>query len=114
MQAYERAVQLAAQLSAAGLRAVVNTKDVNPPCVLIEDATANFDVNRAWGTVEWWLWVLVPGEGTGESWQLMDRMVDSIRQLLPCESYRRAMLPATTGLTPTPAKYVIYREIVEG
>lgn len=110
MSAYQRAVELAAELTAAGITATVDPRNLNLPCVLIPPPRRTYDVGCGY-TAGWELWALVPGPGNADAFRLVDELADQVAKVLPV---LRAE-PRAYQLAPDAAPLVAYRlELEEG
>lgn len=75
--------QWAALLSAHNIRATVNPKDVQPPCVLFTPPDAvRFDLGCG-GTADVRALLLVPGPGQVDAWEALERLLPAVVEVLP-------------------------------
>ena len=71
------------ELTAAGIRAGVNPKDVVPPCVLFTPPDqVRFDL-ACGGTADLRALVLVPGPGQADAWAALDGFLPEVLNHLP-------------------------------
>jgi hypothetical protein len=89
VSSYERALELAALLEAAGITATVDPRSATPPCVLIPPPERIYDVACGY-TARWQPVVLVPGIGNADAHKQLDELVDACAVVLP--SVERAAL----------------------
>ena len=76
------------RLVAANIRASVDSRNLNPPCVLFTPpARIGLDLGCA-GSAEMRALIVVPGPGTGQAWAQLDTILGEIvaSDLLPVES----------------------------
>lgn len=112
MDSYARALAIAADLTAAGVRATADARNTNPPCVLVVPPHRDFDINYGY-SAEWHLWVLAPGEGTADTWRALDSMLDVLTARFPLESAEPGTQPPVGGITPLASYDCIFREPIE-
>lgn len=108
---YPRAVELAAQLTAAGIRATHDVRNVNPPCVLVlpPDRTR---VGMCGWDVEWRALCLTPGPDNADAYAALDEMVDQVAELLPITAARHVTFDRT-GMEPSlPAYEIEWTEVL--
>lgn len=85
---FQVAEQYATVLSAAGIRATTDPRDVVPPCVLFTPAD-QVDIDRGCGgTAQMSALLLVRGPGQGDAWQTLEQFVAKVIELLPAEQIR--------------------------
>jgi hypothetical protein len=110
VSSYERALELVAELTAAGITATADPRAATPPCVLIVPPERTFDLSCGY-TARWSLWALAPGTGNADAHKLLDALVDELAAVLPIE---RAAL-ASYVLSPDAPALPAYRlEFEEG
>lgn len=81
---------LAAAAEAAGIRATVDARNVNPPCVLFVPPTITLNLNCG-GTAAFEAVCIVPGAGNADAWAAAD---DLARRLVT------HVLPQAETVTP--------------
>lgn len=99
MNVYTRALALADLIEQAGIRATVDRRNVNPPCVLVTMPDAAYDVHAGHVTATWRLLVIVPGPPSGDTFKALWGDTG----LLP-------LLDQVDGLNPTTATPVTYTD----
>ncbi len=88
MRSYDRAVELAAELTAADVPAVTDVRDVlgKAPCVLLTPPRLAFD-GLAGATATFQLVAVAGSEvGTSTTWQELDDLVAAVAEVLPVQS----------------------------
>lgn len=74
-----------ARCRAAGLRAALDPRDLNPPCVWVQ--LAGFDLAPGFGPCgwvgEWVLWAVAPDAGTAAAYRTLGDLVDKIHTAFP-------------------------------
>jgi hypothetical protein len=110
MSSYDRALELVAELAAAGVNATADPRSATPPCVLIPPPERDYDLPCGY-TARWHLWALVPGVGNADAHKALDALADDVAAVLPVE---RAT-PASYVLSPDSPPLPAYRlELTEG
>ena len=102
MSSYERAVELAAKLTANGVRATVDPRAATPPCVLIVPPARTFDLGCGY-TAAWHLWALVPGTPNADAHKALDALVDQVAAVLPLERADLQSYALSADAPPLPA-----------
>jgi hypothetical protein len=94
MASLPRADEIAADLEALGVRAVLDPALANPPCVLIIPPNLSWD-QMCSTTAAWQLVALAPAANTADrdSWLILDSLVDSVAKAVDT---REAQLVAYT------------------
>lgn len=107
---YERALEIVAELTAAGIPATCDTRSATPPCVLVPPPA--LDMNIACGaTATWGLQALAVGPGNADAFKQLAELVRDVRAVLPVE---RAD-PGAYVLSPDAPAFPAYRiEFKEG
>ena len=80
-----RARDLAAQLTAAGLRTVTDPRSVVTPCVLLTPPLRAYDLSCGY-TATWQAYALAGGGGGEASWAELDDLADQLAALLDVET----------------------------
>jgi hypothetical protein len=98
-------------LVAAGIRAVLDERDVNPPCVFVTFDPSGGAFDRLSGT-SWsgtiWLRCVVPGSGRKAAWRLLGPLVEQVRAVLPVRGWSPQDLISLDGGDPLPAITLTY------
>lgn len=111
---HARAVELAEQLNAAGVRAVTSARSVVTPCVLITPPVRTFDLACGY-TARWSLFVLSGGGGDEASWVALDELTDQLLAALddPPETVTPTSWKADPGAEALAAFRVDFDEAVD-
>jgi hypothetical protein len=99
---YSRAVELAAELEAAGIRATQDVRNANPPCVLVMPPTRQRVGMCGWDTT-WTLLCLAPGPDNADAWLALDELVDAVAAVLPITAARPSGFSRTGAEPAIPA-----------
>lgn len=65
-----------AHLNEAGVRAVDDPRDINPPCVLVRPPELEFEFKPGCFTATWNLWCIVPDAGRHQSLISVSALMD--------------------------------------
>jgi hypothetical protein len=109
VSSYERAKELAAKLTAAGIASTVDPRAATPPCVLVPPPERTYDLGCGY-TARWNLWVLVPGTGNADAHKALDELVDRVAEELPIERASLGSYVLSADSTPLPAYRIEYEE----
>lgn len=74
--------EVIAILTDAGVRAVVDGRDLNPPCVQIRPPTLRYRFGRGCTAIEWTARVIAPDLGTRPALELLGPLVERVQQAL--------------------------------
>ena len=108
-----RARELAAQLTAAGVRAVTSARSVVPPCVLVTPPVRTYDTSCGYSAA-WQLYAIGTGGGDEGSWQQLDELTDQLAQLLDVETVTpTAWKSDASAAESSPAFLIVFTEAVE-
>jgi hypothetical protein len=111
---YARAVEIAEALSAAGVRATVDPRSVNPPCVLVTRPDYRNDLGCG-VTATWRLIAMVPGADNADAWKALDALVGAVDEALGVWSdVRPTGYQVDPNATPNPAYEMTYEEATHG
>lgn len=69
-------------LTAAGIRAVYDGRDANPPGVLLRPPTINTRFGRGYWDGEFTAWLMVPDTGMGPSLRALSDLLDHVQTAL--------------------------------
>lgn len=98
-------------LKAAGIRAVLDERDVNPPCVLVtfDPVGGAFDRlnGSGWGAVIW-LRCISPANGRKAAWRVLGPLVEQVREVFPVRGWSPQDLLMPDGGDPLPAITLTY------
>jgi hypothetical protein len=91
------------RLLAAGVRAVDDARDLNPPCVYVvpPDANLRFDKGRA--QLEWTAYLIVGNNGARPATRALSELLDKLAGVFPITTVRRQPLNVPGGGDPLPA-----------
>jgi len=109
VSSYERALELAEELTASGVRATVDPRSATPPCVLIVPPARTFDLACGY-TATWELWALVPGVGNADAHRQLDLLVDQVLKVLPLERADLQSYVLSADAPPLPAYRLTFSE----
>lgn len=112
MSSAQRAVALAQELTAAGVRATADPRSATPPCVLITPPERAYDLGCGY-TARWQLFALAPGAGNADAHAALDELVDALAVLLPVERAAPASYVLSPDNPPFPAYRVEFSEGIE-
>lgn len=105
---------LVAQLEAAGIRATVDPRDVNPPAVLVEPPTMEYRFATRAVDYAWTLTAIVPNSGTRPALDELAELVEDVRVALMAGVRARPVtwVPLEAG-DPLPAYAVEFTQSVK-
>lgn len=109
MSSYARALELVAELKAAGISATVDPRAALPPCVLVAPPSRTFDLGCGY-TATWELWALVPGTGNADAHRALDGLVDLVAKALPVERADLQAYALSADAPPLPAYRLTFSE----
>jgi len=110
MSPIDRCKTLAAELVAHNIRAAVDPRNLNPPCVLFTPPTQIVMDVMCGGAAEMSAMLIVPGPGTGDAWQQLENLMPEVLEVLPVERVTAVQYGA--GDTPLPAYELAWTETV--
>lgn len=82
VQIAEAMTEIVEQLRAGGVRAVLDPRDVNPPCVLVRPPTVSYRFGKGNWDAEWTAWALVPSAGTNVDVAAVGQLLDDLQAAL--------------------------------
>jgi hypothetical protein len=106
---YDRAVELAEKIQAAGVPATVDPRSATPPCVLVTPPGRTYDLGCGY-TAAWQLLALAPGPGNADSWKVLDDLEAAVAGVVDVRS--SIFLSYTLGDHIHPAKRIEYEEAI--
>lgn len=74
--------EVVAALTAAGIRATVDGRDANPPCVLVRPPVMSFRFGKGYWDAEMTAWALVGDAGMGPSMTALGELVTAVQTAL--------------------------------
>jgi hypothetical protein len=78
----EAMADIVARLTAAGIRATLDGRDVNPPCVLVRPPTMTFRFGKGYWDADLTAWALVPDTGVGTASGALGELIDAVQNAL--------------------------------
>ena len=78
---YDRALELAEKIQAAGVPATVDPRSATPPCVLVTPPGRTYDLGCGY-TAAWQLMALVPGPGNADAFKKLDELAAAVAGVL--------------------------------
>jgi hypothetical protein len=99
-----------AAFSAAGVRAVSDPRDANPPCVLLIMPTIEFRFDKRRADLEWSAYLITGNSGANSAIIALSEMVDSIRGIRPFTNGTPYALPLPGGGDAVPAYLIKWRD----
>jgi hypothetical protein len=95
---------------AAGIRAVSDPRDVNPPCVLLIMPRIEFRFDKGRADLEWSAYLVAGNSGQPSQTDALSALVDDITGLRPFTTGTAYNLPLPGGGDPVPAYLVTWRD----
>jgi hypothetical protein len=96
------------QLTTSGIRATLDPRSANPPCLLLIPPTMALDVSCG-GTATFLAYAITRGPGNLDAWKSLDTLVASAATVLPLESFEPGSYALDDG-TPLPAFILTWTE----
>jgi hypothetical protein len=109
VSSFDRANEIAAKLTAAGVNATADPRSATPPCVLVVPPERTYDLSCGY-TARWNLWALVPGTGNADAHKALDAIADAIANELPVERMTLASYVLAVDAPPLPAYRIEFEE----
>lgn len=69
------------QLVGAGIRASVDARDLQPPCVQLRPPTLTYRFGKGWDA-DWEAWVMVPDAGQTQALAMIGPFLDQVQEAL--------------------------------
>lgn len=82
----ERAGELAGKIAAEGVRAVIDPRDANPPCVLVVAVPARTRATWCAFQYTWRIWCLAPGAGNLDAAVKLDELFAAVDAALTVDN----------------------------
>lgn len=95
-----------ARLRGAGIRAVSDLRDVNPPCVYVPPPVLAFRFGKGYADAGWTIAAVVPNSGRDTALKLLGPLIDQVIDALPASPItdgRPVDLGGLDGGAPLPA-----------
>lgn len=108
----EVALHYAEQLTAAGIRATVDPRNVVPPCVLFNPPDSVALNIGCGGTAQMSAVLLASGPGQGDAWQTLEAALPAVLAHVPAEEVRSTAYTLDDS-GPMPAYELIWTSTVE-
>jgi hypothetical protein len=96
------------KLTVEGVRATLDPRSVNPPCILLIPPSLALDVSCG-GTATFTAYALTKGPGNADAWQSLDELTAKAYAVLPLESFEPGSYAVDNG-TPLPAFVLTWTE----
>jgi hypothetical protein len=109
VSSYQRALELAGKLNAAGITATVDPRAATPPCVLIPPPDRTLDITCGY-TARWALVAMVPGNANADAHKALDALVDQVCAELPIERASVIGYSISADQQPVPAYRLEFTE----
>lgn len=77
--------EMVTELVEAGIRATMDTRNLNPPCTVVTPPSIVLD-SLAGGHATYVLYVVAPGPGNADAWRTIDAMAAEVAMVLPIET----------------------------
>lgn len=107
---YAAALAIADELTAFGLRATVDPRSAQPPCVLVTPPVRTYTLGCGF-SAEWTLVLLTNGTGA-DGFSQLDDMLDQLAEHVDIDTARPAGYQLTSGGDPIPAYLVTVTEAI--
>lgn len=98
----------ASVLNAGGVRATLDPRSVNPPCLLLIPPTMALDVSCG-GTATFLAYAITRGPGNLDAWKSLDDLVSKAAAILPLEAFEPGSYALDDG-TPLPCLILTWTE----
>jgi hypothetical protein len=107
---YAAAQAIADELTGLGLRATVDPRSAQPPCILVTPPVRNYTLGCGW-SAEWTLVLLSTGTGA-DSFKVLDDWLDQLAAHVDIETARPSAYQLVSGGDPIPAYLVTVTEAI--
>jgi len=104
--------EVLAVFTAAGVRAVDDARDINPPCVYVMPPAGSLRFERQRAEVEWQAFLVVGNAGARAATRALSELVDAVAGKLPITTFELAPLALPGGGDPMPAYRLSWKSIV--
>jgi hypothetical protein len=96
----------------AGVRAVDDARDINPPCVYLVPPQGSFRFDRGRADVTWTAYLVTGDAGARAATKALSDLVDQIAGTLPITTFARRALPVPGGGDPLPAYEFTWKSLI--
>lgn len=110
------AAAIVAQLAAAGIRATVDERDLNPPCVWVGPPTLSWRFGKGTWDAGWVLTAVVPDTGRGYSNNALAALVVRVQDAMGWLAQNArpvALIVPGTGGTPMPGYEMTFTQRIK-
>lgn len=104
--------ELAASLTASGVRTVTDPRSVVTPCVLLTPPLRVYDLSCGY-TATWQAYCLAAGGGGEASWQALDELADRLADLHDVETVTPTAWRPDEGSPAVPAYLVTFTSSIQ-
>lgn len=96
----------------AGVRAVDDQRDINPPCVLLMPPEGSFRFDRARADVTWTAYLVTGDGGARAAVKALSDLLDKIAGIFPATTFTRRALQLPGGGDPMPAYEFTWNQLI--
>lgn len=107
------AADVLAKFAAAGVRAVDDARDINPPCVYLLPPQGTFRFDRQRADVTWTAYLVTGDAGARPATKALSDLVDKVAGRFSFTTFTRAALPLPGGGDPMPAYELTWKSLIE-
>jgi hypothetical protein len=110
------AAAIVARLAAAGVRASIDERDLNPPCVWVGPPTMSWRFKRGTWDAEWLLTAVVPDTGRGTSTAALAALVVKVQDAMGWAGVTArpvSLLVPGTGGVPLPGYEMSFTQRIQ-
>jgi len=108
---YDRAVEIAEKLQAAGVPATVDPRSATPPCVLVTPPGRTYDLGCGY-TAAWQLWAIVPNPGNADAFKRLDILVGEVAGVVDVRGATFGSYALSPDSPPFPAYRIDFEEAI--
>lgn len=105
----ERAAEIVAKLTAAGVNATIDPRAATPPCILGTPPNGVLDVACGF-TAEWAWYALAPGNANVDAWRILAELRDAAIAVLPIRRFDFLSYVLASGAEAVPAYRLQFEE----
>lgn len=96
----------------AGLRAVDDARDINPPCVYLMPPAGELRYGKASADVTWTAYLIVGNAGARAATKALSELVDTVAGIFPFTTFQRSPLALPGGGDPVPSYELTWKSTV--